>query len=138
MQDTKTPMINAAVAVSMNIILNIILSRYMGIGGLALATSLSAIFCTGLLFISLRKKVGPFGMKDTVVSFVKILVSSVGMGIAAYISYVLLLSHVSGNLSLIISICIGALVYSVIVYFMKIKEVDTLVDAAKKKLKTGA
>ncbi|AEE91889.1 Integral membrane protein MviN [Tepidanaerobacter acetatoxydans Re1] len=138
MQDTKTPMINAAVAVSMNIILNIILSRYMGIGGLALATSLSAIFCTGLLFISLRKKVGPFGMKDTAVSFVKILVSSAGMGIAAYISYVFLLPRISRNLSLIISIFIGALVYSVIVYFIKIKEVDTLVDAAKKKLKTGA
>lgn len=138
MQDTKTPMINAAVAVSMNIILNIILSRYMGIGGLALATSLSAIFCTGLLFISLRKKVGPFGMKDTAVSFVKILVSSAGMGIAAYISYVFLVPRISRNLSLIISIFIGALVYSVIVYFIKIKEVDTLVDAAKKKLKTGA
>ncbi len=138
MQDTKTPMVNAAMAVSMNIVLNIILSRYMGIGGLALATSISAVFCTGLLFINLRKKVGPFGMKDTVVSFVKILVSSAGMGIAAYISYVFLLPRISGNLSLIISICVGALVYSVIVYFIKIKEVDTLVDAAKKKLKTGA
>ena len=135
MQDTKTPMINAAIAMGMNIILNIILSKYMGIGGLALATSISAIFCTGLLFVSLRKKIGPFGMKNTTISFIKILVSSLGMGVAAYLAYNVLLSYISGNLSLIISICIGAVVYFVFVYFMKIEEVDTLVDAVKRRLK---
>ncbi|WDC84189.1 polysaccharide biosynthesis C-terminal domain-containing protein [Caloramator sp. mosi_1] len=40
----------------MNIILNIILSKFMGIAGLALATSISTIICTGLLFLSLRKR----------------------------------------------------------------------------------
>lgn len=48
MQDTKTPMINATIGVSLNIVLNIILSKYLGIGGLALATSTAAIFTTGL------------------------------------------------------------------------------------------
>ncbi len=42
-QDTKTPVINATIAVVINIFLNIILSRYMGIGGLALATSISPV-----------------------------------------------------------------------------------------------
>lgn len=138
LQDTKTPMINAAIAMGMNIVLNIILSKYMGIGGLALATSISAVFCTGLLFVSLRKKIGPFGMKNTTISFIKILVSSLGMGIVAYLAYNILLSYISGNLSLIISICIGAVVYFVIIYFMKIDEVDTLVNAAKKKLNISA
>src|SRR5699024_3854161 len=48
LQDTKTPAINAAIAVVINIVLNIVLSKFMGIGGLALATSISAIVCTGL------------------------------------------------------------------------------------------
>ena len=135
LQDTKTPMINATIAVAINIVLNFILSKYLGIGGLALATSISAIFCTGLLFVSLRKKIGPFGMKSTAISFIKILVSSLVMGVLAYLAYNLSLSHVNGNLSLIISICIGALVYSLIIYFMKIDEVDSLVNSAKKKLK---
>lgn len=65
LQDTKTPMINAAIAMAMNIVLNIILSKSMGIGGLALATSISAIFCTVLLFISFRKKIGPFGINSS-------------------------------------------------------------------------
>lgn len=138
LQDTKTPMINATIAVAMNIVLNLILSRFLGLGGLALATSIASIFCTGLLFVSLRKKIGPFGMKNTTISFIKILASSLVMGLVVYFVYDLLLSYLSGNLSLVISICIGALVYFVIIYFMKIDEVDTLINAAKKKLKSYA
>lgn len=134
MQDTMTPMRNSVLAVSVNIVLNIILSRYMDIKGLAFATSISAILCTGLLLISLRKKIGPFGMKDTVASFGKILLSSIGMGIGAYASYNFLLLRISANLSLIFSIFIGALLYFAVIYFMKIKEVDKLIIAAKKKL----
>ena len=74
-------------------------------------------------------------LKNTTISFIKILVSSLGMGAVAYLAYNVLLSYISGNLSLIISICIGAVVYFVFVYFMKIEEVDTLVDAVKRRLK---
>lgn len=77
-------------------------------------------------------------MKNTTISFIKILVSSLGMGVVAYLAYDLLLSYISRNLSLIISICVGVVVWFVIVYFMKIEEVDTLVNAAKKKLKASA
>jgi len=136
LQDAKTPMINAAIAMTMNIILNLILSKYLGIGGLALATSISAIFCTGLLFVSLRKKIGPFGIKNTAISFIKILMSSLAMGALAYLGYNFLLLYFSGNLSLTISICVGALVYFVIVYFMRIAEVDSLVYLVKKRLKS--
>lgn len=134
MQDTKTPMINATIAVGMNIVLNIVLSRFLGLGGLALATSISAIFCTGLLFVSLRKKIGPFGIKSITISFMKILVSSLLMGGVSYIVYDLLLSYISSNLSLILSIVIGALIYFITIYFMKVEEVNSLVCAAKKKL----
>ena len=39
-QDTKTPVINASIAVGINIVLNLIFSRFLGIGGLTLATSM--------------------------------------------------------------------------------------------------
>jgi putative peptidoglycan lipid II flippase len=135
MQDTKTPMINAAISVVMNIVLNIILSRYMGIGGLALATSISAIFCTGLLFASLRKKIGHFGMKNVTISFIKIMVASVLMGVVAKLAYTALTSYTGQNLSLIISVATGASVYFAIVYFMKIEEMDVIVNTVKRKLK---
>lgn len=133
MQDTKTPMINAAIAMFINIVLNIVLSRFMGIGGLALATSISALICTGLLFISLRKKIGSFGMKNISISFVKILISSVVMGVVARLSFGTLLNYIGTNLALIVSIGIGALIYGLLIYFMKIEEVDVLITSFKKR-----
>ena len=50
-------MINGAIAVIINIILNFVLSRYLGIGGLALATSISDMVATVLLFVTLRRKI---------------------------------------------------------------------------------
>lgn len=134
LQDTKTPMINAAIAMVMNIILNIVLSKYMGIDGLALATSISAMFCTALLFISLRKKVGPFGMKDVAISFIKVLSASLVMGVIAKLSYDSLIKLIGANLSLIVSIAGAVIVYSIIIYFMSIKEVDTMIEILRKKL----
>lgn len=134
-QDTKSPMINAAVSVVMNIILSLILSSFMGIGGLALATSISAISSTGLLFISLRRKIGSFGMKDMCISLIKILVASSVMGVLAKLVYNLLFINININLALLFSICIGGLIYLVVIYFMKIKDFDIIIYSVKNKLK---
>ncbi len=134
LEDTKKPTINATIAVLINIVLNIILSRYLGIGGLALATSISGIVSALLIFISLRKKIGPFGLMEITRSFVKISIASVIMGGFAYGSFRLMLLRLSQNLSLIFAIGIGALTYAIIIYFMKIPEVDNTLAALKKKL----
>lgn len=133
-QDTKTPVINASIAVVINIILNIILSRFLGIGGLALATSISALICTGLLFISFRKKMGAFGLKDIVISGIKIISASLVMGIVAKLTNQLLQNYVSANLALLVAIGIGAGVYFVMILFMRIKEVDNMIGAVKRRL----
>lgn len=73
-------MANSAVAVLVNIALNIILAKFLGIGGLALATSISAIVSAALMFITLRKKIGPFGLKETAKSFAKMVGASILMG----------------------------------------------------------
>lgn len=135
MQDTKTPMINAAIGLFLNIFLNILLSKYMGIAGLAFATSISALFTTGLLFISLRKKIGFFGMKNVTISFIKIMVASVIMGAVAKFAYIAFINFISQSLSLMVSVVIGASVYFIAVYFMRIEELDDVVSAARKKLK---
>ncbi|MGO1368552.1 murein biosynthesis integral membrane protein MurJ [Senegalia sp. (in: firmicutes)] len=135
LQDTKTPMINAAIGMSLNIVLNFTLSKYMGIGGLALATSIAAIFTTGLMFISLRKKIGPFGMKNISISFIKILCASLVMGLISKLSFNYLTTIISQNFSLLISIALGAVTYFIIIYFMNIEDVDVIVNAIKRKLK---
>lgn len=138
LSDTKTPMVNGSVAVLLNIVLNIVLSDVMGISGIALATSISALFSTFLLFVSLRKKIGPFGMKQISISFLKILFSSGVMGGLAKLSFNYLTNSLSQSLSLLSAIAVGAVSYFVIIYFMKIEDVDVIVGAIKKKFERGA
>ena len=68
-QDTKTPMINGTISVIINIILNIILIRFLGHAGLALATSISALICIVLFFRSLSEKIGYFGQDKIIDTF---------------------------------------------------------------------
>lgn len=138
LQDTRTPMINATIAVITNIVLNILLSRFLGIGGLALATSISGIISASLMFITLRKKIGPFGLKEIAMSFLKIASASLLMGIIAYNCFDLLRSFTSQNVALMVSIVLGVLAYGVLIYFMRIPEVDRTVASLKRKILTKA
>lgn len=133
-QDTRTPMMNAVIAMVINIILNIILSRFMGVGGLALATSISGLICSILLFISLSKKIGTFKLRAIVLSSVKVSFVSIVMGIGANIVYQRLIENFNLNVSLFISVIVGVLLYAILISFMKIKEIDEFVLGLKKKL----
>ncbi|TWT27784.1 murein biosynthesis integral membrane protein MurJ [Planomicrobium sp. CPCC 101110] len=134
LQDSKTPMINAAIAMAMNIILNVILSKYMGISGLALATSISAIFCTALLTISLKRKLGYLGLMSITTSIVKVLASSAVMGMIIVVLFQFLKLYINLNLSLLITIVVSSISYFVLIYFMNIKEVNVIVNGFKEKL----
>lgn len=135
LKDSRTPMINGVIAVSINIVLNIILSRYLGIGGLSLATSISAIIGSSLLIISLRKKLQGFSFTKILISWIKILAASLAMGLIAKLSYGVLLKSLGESLALILSIAIGGLVYLAILPFLKLEEVENIIEIAKKKLR---
>jgi len=134
-QDTKTPMINGSIAVIINIVLNIILSKYIGIGGLALATSISAIFSTVLLFVNLRKKIGALGLKKTAITFAKLTFASIAMGVIAWFIYRILLIKTIEEIALIVAIIIGAAAYFGIILTLKIDEVDNMIKLIKTRLK---
>ena len=103
-------------------IINLALSKYPGIGGLALATSITAIVDTLFLF-TLRRKIGGFGLKEITTSFVKICVASVLMGCIALGSFNFFSQNIRENLALILAIGLGALAYAILIYFMRIPEV---------------
>lgn len=131
LNDTKTPTINATIGVAINVILNIILSRFMGVSGLAFATSISAIITTILLFYTLRKKIGPYRIQEMLQSLIKILLASLVMGVIANISYQNLLPLMNEVIALFVAIAIGVIVYALIVYFMKLEDVDRILDQIK-------
>ncbi|MDR7869633.1 MAG: murein biosynthesis integral membrane protein MurJ [Tissierellaceae bacterium] len=130
-QDTKTPMINGTIAVILNVVLNLLFISFMAHDGLALATSISAIFTTILLFMDLRKKMGPIGMKDMLVTFAKTLFASIVMGAVVYLIYFKLGSLIGVNkllelILLLLSVVIGAIVYFVLCMTLKVKEVSRI------------
>ncbi|WP_282193090.1 murein biosynthesis integral membrane protein MurJ [Romboutsia ilealis] len=140
LQDTKTPMINGAIAMIMNILLNIVLVKYLQLAGLALATSISAIVCIFLLFGSLKKKIGYFGQDKIMKTTIKSIVSAAVMGIATYFAYNMVSNLLGGGfakeaVSLVVSVGIGAITYGILVIVLKVDEINIVIDIVKKKLK---
>ena len=143
LQDTKTPMINGAIAMGMNIVLNIILVKYLQLAGLALATSISAIVCIFLLFGSLKKKIGYFGQDKIVKTTIKSIVSSIIMGIVTYFAYnmvsnLLGVGFMKEAISLFVSVGAGGITYGILVIVLKIDEINVITNMVKKKLKNVA
>lgn len=140
LQDTKTPMINGAIAMIMNIVLNLIIVKFMGHAGLAFATSISALICTFLLFNSLKKRIGYFGQDKIIKSTIKSLIASIIMGLAALITNKILASllgagFVSNVVSLFGAIFVGVIVYAILVVILKVEEVKIITDLIRKRLK---
>lgn len=80
MQDTKTPVINMSLALGIKIILNIPLEKFLGIKGLAFATSISSILSAIFLFISYIKKHKGYKVNFDIKEKVKIIICSIMMG----------------------------------------------------------
>ncbi|WP_195946134.1 murein biosynthesis integral membrane protein MurJ [Paraclostridium bifermentans] len=140
LKDTRVPMTNGIIAVILNIVLNIILVKFMGHGGLAFATSLSSLICIVLLFRSLKKKIGYYGQDKIKSTFIKTVVASLVMGVVTYFVYkflfgILGLGFIQEAISLGVSIAIGGAIYLALIVVFKVEEVNMAIDMIKKKLK---
>lgn len=80
-QNAKTPMKVSVFGMCINIVLSITLSKYMGLAGIALASSIAAILIAVLLLIFMQKKHIGIIDKKTSRGILKILASSLVMGI---------------------------------------------------------
>lgn len=134
LQDSKTPMYNASLAVVLNIVLNIILSSFIGLKGLALATSISALICSLLLGVNLRNKIGPFGIKENMKTLLKVISASSMMGIVIYLLNENAFTNWSSSLKIIVVIFIGVITYFILLVFLKVKELKMLVQFIKGKI----
>ncbi len=79
LKDTVTPTKVAGLALVMNIILNAFLMFPLKIGGLALATSISGIVTFFLLFFILARRLGGFGERKILFSFLRIFAAATCM-----------------------------------------------------------
>ncbi|GFI40472.1 murein biosynthesis integral membrane protein MurJ [Thomasclavelia cocleata] len=113
-KNTKITTIISTTAIGINIVFNIILSQIWGINGLALATSISAIFSCVTLYYFLRKKIGDFNLVNTLVVSIKSISCSVLMGLVVIFLFRIIETFSSTVIALIISVSIGILIYFIL------------------------
>ncbi|HKZ46087.1 MAG TPA: murein biosynthesis integral membrane protein MurJ [Thermodesulfobacteriota bacterium] len=118
LKDTLTPVLVGCVAVAANIIFCFLLIGPLQHGGLALATSLSAIINLFLLFFILRKRLGRIGGRKIFASAVKAAISSLLMGAGVYgISILIDWSH-GGITMLKLAVLVLAIGFGVTSYLL--------------------
>ena len=117
--DTKTPMVNASIGVAMNVFLNIFLTRYLGIAGLAIATSVSALITTLLLLKDCGKKnIGGYIVFDFKNIF-KIILATFALCLSSYLLFALL--PFSKLLSILLAFIGGFIVYAIVGYLLRLE-----------------
>lgn len=123
LNNTKTPVINASIGIIFNIILNILLSSFLGLPGIALATTVSVIFTVTSLIYIMQKKYRLLYLKNIFSILLKVILSCIFMSII--LIYIKDLLHEKNLfINLFSSFIIGIFVYFLIISYMKIKIVD--------------
>lgn len=138
MGDSKTPMINSVIHIVLNVILDLSLIKFLGIAGLALATSISAFLTAAFLIFRLRKRIGKLGLRAVFTNILKMFVSALAMGVAARLLYDLIYKSMGGTktsvyIALAAAIALGALVYLILVTVLKVSYMKDVIDIIKNK-----
>jgi putative peptidoglycan lipid II flippase len=135
-KNVKTPLKVAGSTIILNIILDWVLSRFLDVGGLALSTSLVALFNIIVLIIILRKKIGSFGGRRIFISYSKIAASVAIMSVIVfflwrYLEKFALESTWMFALFLILIIIVGAGVYAGCTILFRMEEVKFMLGLFK-------
>ncbi len=121
MKKSKIPMINGFISIGINVILSLILSRYMGIGGLALATSISATIAVILLWIKLQKVTGSLNTMMIFKIFIKILIAAAVAGAVSYFVKETLLDNTNLYIQAFFIVFIISIIYALMVILLKVE-----------------
>lgn len=117
LKDTVTPLKVSGACLILNLILNLILMWPLKIGGLALATSISATLNLAMLFIILRKRIGIIDDNRIRASFIRISGASVLMGIVTRLVWL-------NSSDVIVSILVSIIAYAGFCLIFRVKELS--------------
>ncbi len=139
LQDTRTPVRIAIIAITANIILGIILMKPLAHGGLALATSLSSILNLVLLISVLRQRLSFWDWGHIAISGIKTIACSIIMGIGVRIMAYYTISsptapftHLLAGLS--VSIICGLILYAGLSKLVRSSELKTVMSVVRNRL----
>lgn len=131
MHNMKTPMLFAVAGVIINIVLNLILVRYMAHNGLALATSIAAFTCSIMLFIGLRKAyphIIIFKSKRKIAKIIVAAAVSVGLSYLFYLFIIIPLNYiiVARLAQLMIAVGVAVGIYILMLVLFRVDEVKLI------------
>ncbi|MEE4261300.1 MAG: murein biosynthesis integral membrane protein MurJ [Desulfobacteraceae bacterium] len=137
MQDTRTPVKMAGLAILANIILGVTLMQPLEHSGLALATSLASILNLGLLLHALRNKLGALGWRSIARSFCRTLVSSIVMGVAVWAVGLKIVPAQNPTLTSLLGgvvgcMAVGICTYGGVSYVLKSQELHVVLTEVRK------
>lgn len=133
-KDNKQAMINGIIGVCINIIASILLSKYLGFVGIALATSLSSMCIAMLSCYTVKKDVLEFKISSLGACFLKM---SIAGGVLLVCVILLNKFVVIGNVfvDLFLKGLISIIIYIFLLKVLKVKEMDELENIFIRKLK---
>ena len=137
LQDTKTPVKVAVVAMIINIVFSLALMGPLKHGGLALALSLASTLQLFMLIFLLRKRLGGIEGRVVMSSIVRSFISSIVMGICIYFLafkiFGSILAQETFNLALgiLIIVCAGLVIYFISTHVLGSKELSSLKELLK-------
>ena len=129
----KTPVYNSLIIVGINIALALLLSKVMGIRGIAFATSISFIVGALAMYFSSIRLIGNVFDKKLLKNLIKITISSGAMALGSRLVYEVLTKSFSINLSLLISILVAGLIYLILLILLRVDEIREILKLVLKK-----
>lgn len=138
LKDTRTPMINSAFAMGINILLVFIFKRLIGINGLALANATSMYIASVLLIYTLIRKIGRFNGSKIISTTIKTVLACIPMLITLLMLNKLLKISYTSTINVFVKIAIssivGLFVFIIFAFLLKIDEVKDLISLIKNKV----
>jgi putative peptidoglycan lipid II flippase len=140
----RTPVIVSMVTVVVNAMLNITLVRVMGYAGLALGTSIAAIFNAAVLLVLLHRNLHGLNAGRIVSSLVRIVLASAAMGIAAVAMGAWLETLLPGNAIVIqafrvaLTIAVALTVLAASAWLLRIREFNEATGVVMRRLRRTA
>ncbi len=125
MQDTRTPLKITFFGVLLNIILSLMFMGPLKIGGLALASTLSATFNVVWLYLLFRRRLGALDEPRILAAFGKIVLAAIVMAVFAGGFN---LRFVSGPVTLALGIVLSIAVYFGMAYVLKVEGLRKLLS----------
>lgn len=123
MGKTRITTFNGLIGVICNILLNIVLSKYFGVFGIAISSVVSMIITSILLFRSIAKLENTFEVKDVFSKILIIILNSIIMGVIIIGVIKIIENRVNTIVLLGFGTFIGMIVYFGLGYMFKIQEV---------------